>query len=151
MEGHLRYIPLPPGPNQFVSHLRVSRHVYQGTEYGPGHRSSPPKASSSTTLHEFTYPQTQQHPHPVPRIQEQRTFAQSLYADSTTVFGPDDILPITESGNTISNEEPEPLDMFRHEEELHKVTPGGSKDARLNRTSVDCRESHRDGMLFVLW
>ncbi|OWZ75148.1 hypothetical protein C365_05704 [Cryptococcus neoformans Bt85] len=108
------------------------------------HRSSPPKASSSTTLHEFTYPLTQQHPHPVPRIQEQRAFAQSLYADSTTVFGPDDILPITESGNTISNEEPEPLDMFRHEEELHKVTPGGSKDARLNRTSVDCRESHRD-------
>ncbi|KAE8539660.1 hypothetical protein D1P53_003594 [Cryptococcus gattii VGV] len=108
------------------------------------HRSSPPKASSSTTSHDFTYLQTQQHPHPVPRIQEERILAHSLYADSTTFFGPDDILPITESGNTIFNEEPEPLDMFKRGEELNEGKLVGSKSDLLKGIFVDGRKRSKD-------
>lgn len=60
------------------------------------------------------------------------------------------MLPITESGNTISNEEPKSLDMLRDEEKLHKVTPGDSKNNLFNEVFVDGRECCKDGMLFVL-
>lgn len=87
----------------------------------------------------------------MPRIQEERIFAHSLYADSTTFFGPDDILPITESGNTIFNEEPKPLDMFKRDKKLNEGKLVGSETDLLKGISVDGRKRYKDGMFFVPW
>lgn len=86
----------------------------------------------------------------MPRIQDERIFTHSLYADSDTFFGPDDILPITESGNTIYNEEPEPLAMFKREE-LNEGKPVGSKTDLLNGILLDGRKRYKDRMFFVPW
>ncbi|TYJ55847.1 hypothetical protein B9479_003499 [Cryptococcus floricola] len=99
------------------------------------HLSSPPRAQAgpagdSWGVSDYAFPRTRQHPHPVPIIQEQRVFAQSLYADSTTLFSPGDIVPVTASGRTAMTDEPEDMDPFGSGEESLLETPRKRKSAR---------------------
>ncbi|WVQ74663.1 hypothetical protein IAR50_004266 [Cryptococcus sp. DSM 104548] len=99
------------------------------------HLSSPPRAQaapigdSSWDFSDYSFPRTRQHPHPVPIIQEQRVFARSVYADSTTFFSPGEIVPVTTSGRTAMFDEPEDLDPFGSGEESMLETPRKKKCA----------------------